>query len=165
MLLIVFSIKAAVFPLSAWLPDSYPTAPAPVTAVFAGLLTKVGVYAIIRTQTLLFPDSPLDDLLMWAALVTMMVGILGAVAQSDIKRMLSFTLVSHIGYMMFGVALAPRPAWPARSSTSPTTSPCRPRCSWSPDWSSAAPARPSLTGSAGWPGAARCWPSCSSCRP
>lgn len=106
MLLTAFSIKAAVFPLSAWLPDSYPTAPAPVTAVFAGLLTKVGVYAIIRTQTLLFPDSPLTDLLIWAALLTMVVGILGAVAQSDIKRMLSFTLVSHIGYMVFGVALA-----------------------------------------------------------
>ena len=66
MLLIAFCIKAAVFPLSAWLPDSYPTAPAPVTAVFAGLLTKVGVYAIIRTQTLLFPGGGLDDLLMWA---------------------------------------------------------------------------------------------------
>ncbi|MDQ2697714.1 MAG: Na+/H+ antiporter subunit D, partial [Actinomycetota bacterium] len=49
MLLVAFGIKAAVFPLSFWLPDSYPTAPAPVTAVFAGLLTKVGVYAIIRT--------------------------------------------------------------------------------------------------------------------
>jgi multicomponent Na+:H+ antiporter subunit D len=106
LLLTAFSIKTAVFPLSAWLPDSYPTAPAPVTAVFAGLLTKVGVYAIIRTQTLLFPDSPLTDLLMWAALLTMIVGILGAVAQSELKRMLSFTLVSHIGYMVFGVALA-----------------------------------------------------------
>src|ERR671920_1268242 len=105
MLLIAFSIKAAVFPLSAWLPDSYPTAPAPVTAVFAGLLTKVGVYAIIRTQTLLFPDGALDDLLMWAALATMLIGILGAVAQSDLRRMLSFTLVSHIGYMVFGIAL------------------------------------------------------------
>ncbi|HEU0214970.1 MAG TPA: Na+/H+ antiporter subunit D [Jiangellaceae bacterium] len=109
LLLTVFSIKAAVFPLSAWLPDSYPTAPAPVTAVFAGLLTKVGVYAIIRTQTLLFPDSPLTGLLMWAALLTMIVGILGAVAQSEIKRMLSFTLVSHVGYMVFGVALATAP--------------------------------------------------------
>ena len=57
MLLLAFGIKAAVFPLSAWLPDSYPTAPAPVTAVFAGLLTKVGVYAIIRTETLLFPGG------------------------------------------------------------------------------------------------------------
>jgi multicomponent Na+:H+ antiporter subunit D len=106
MLLIAFSIKAAVFPLSAWLPDSYPTAPAPVTAVFAGLLTKVGVYAIIRTQTLLFPGGALDQLLMWAALATMVFGILGAVAQTDIRRILSFTLVSHIGYMVFGIALA-----------------------------------------------------------
>jgi multicomponent Na+:H+ antiporter subunit D len=105
LLLITFSIKAAVFPLSFWLPDSYPTAPAPVTAVFAGLLTKVGIYAIIRTQTLLFPESPLTDLLLVAALLTLVVGILGAVAQTDIKRMLSFTLVSHIGYMLFGISL------------------------------------------------------------
>jgi multicomponent Na+:H+ antiporter subunit D len=108
LLLTTFAIKAAVFPLSFWLPDSYPTAPAPVTAVFAGLLTKVGVYAIIRTQTLLFPDSPLTDLLLWAALLTLVIGILGAVAQSELKRMLSFTLVSHIGYMMFGIALGTR---------------------------------------------------------
>jgi multicomponent Na+:H+ antiporter subunit D len=106
LLLTAFAIKAAVFPLSAWLPDSYPTAPAPVTAVFAGLLTKVGVYAIIRTQTILFPDDHLSSLLLWAAMLTMIVGILGAIAQSDIKRMLSFTLVSHIGFMVFGVALA-----------------------------------------------------------
>ena len=70
---------------------------------------------------------------MWAALATMMIGILGAIAQSDIKRMLSFTLVSHIGYMIFGIGAGhARPASPARSSTSPTTSPSRPRCSWSP---------------------------------
>ncbi|MEE6281784.1 Na+/H+ antiporter subunit D [Georgenia sunbinii] len=106
MLLVAFGIKAAVFPLHAWLPDSYPTAPAPVTAVFAGLLTKVGVYAIIRTQTLLFPDGRLDNLLLVVALVTMIVGILGAVAQQDIKRLLSFTLVSHIGYMIWGVAMS-----------------------------------------------------------
>lgn len=106
LLLTVFGIKAAIFPLSSWLPDSYPTAPASVTAVFAGLLTKVGVYAIIRLQTVLFPDSPLTDLLLWAALATMLVGILGALAQNEIKRLLSFTLVSHIGYMVLGVGLA-----------------------------------------------------------
>ncbi|MGU3501343.1 Na+/H+ antiporter subunit D [Mycobacterium sp. C31M] len=104
-LLVAFGIKAAVFPLSAWLPDSYPTAPAPVTAVFAGLLTKVGVYAIIRAHSLLFPGGGLDDVLLVAALLTMLVGILGAIAQNDIKRLLSFTLVSHIGYMVFGIAL------------------------------------------------------------
>ena len=79
-LLVAFGIKAAVFPLSAWLPDSYPTAPAPVTAVFAGLLTKVGVYAIIRAHSLLFPGGALDDVLMVAGLLTMLVGILGAIA-------------------------------------------------------------------------------------
>ena len=110
MLLIAFGIKAAVFPLSFWLPDSYPTASAPVTAVFAGLLTKVGVYSIIRTETVLFPGDRLDGLLMWVALLTMVVGILGALAQIDIKRMLSFTLISHIGYMIFGVAVGTQEA-------------------------------------------------------
>lgn len=107
-LLVAFGIKAAVFPLSSWLPDSYPTAPAPVTAVFAGLLTKVGVYAIMRTHTLLFPGGSMDSILMVAGLLTMLIGIFGAIAQSDIKRLLSFTLVSHIGYMIFGIALSSR---------------------------------------------------------
>lgn len=105
MLLIAFGIKAAVFPLSLWLPDSYPTAPAPVTAVFAGLLTKVGVYSIIRTETLLFPGGALNTLLSVVAALTLFIGILGALAQTDIKRMLSFILISHIGYMIWGIAL------------------------------------------------------------
>lgn len=104
-LLVAFAVKAAVFPLSSWLPDSYPTAPSMVTAVFAGLLTKVGVYAIIRSRSVMFPDGALDGVLMWAGLATMIMGILGAMAQNDIKRLLSFTLVSHIGYMIFGIAL------------------------------------------------------------
>ncbi len=105
MLLVAFGIKAAVFPLSFWLPDSYPTAPAPVTAVFAGLLTKVGVYAIMRTEMIVFPGDELGIPIMIVAALTMIVGILGAVAQADIKRLLSFTLVSHIGYMLFGIGL------------------------------------------------------------
>ncbi len=105
MLLVAFGIKAAVFPLSFWLPDSYPTAPAPVTAVFAGLLTKVGVYAIMRTEMIMFPGDELGVPIMIVAALTMIVGILGAVAQADIKRLLSFTLVSHIGYMLFGIGL------------------------------------------------------------
>lgn len=113
MLLVAFAVKAAVFPLSAWLPDSYPTAPAPVTAVFAGLLTKVGIYAMLRTQTLLFPGGDVDSWLMVLALATMVIGILGAVAQDDIKRLLSFTLVSHIGFMVFGLALGSSAGWTA----------------------------------------------------
>ena len=106
MLLVAFAIKAAVFPVSFWLPDSYPTAPAPVTAVFAGLLTKVGVYALIRTETQLFKDNDVNTLLLIVALATMIVGVLGAVAQAELKRILSFTLVSHVGYMVFGLAIA-----------------------------------------------------------
>lgn len=105
-LLIAFGIKAAIFPLAFWLPDSYPTAPAPVTAVFAGLLTKVGVYAIIRSQTQLFPFSSVDGLLLVVAAFTLIVGILGAISQLDIKRLLSFTLISHIGYLIFGIGMA-----------------------------------------------------------
>src|SRR5690606_37249223 len=106
LLVVAFGIKAAIFPVSFWLPDSYPTAPAPVTAVFAGLLTKVGVYALIRTETQLFASNSIDTVLLVVALATMIVGVLGAVAQAELKRILSFTLVSHVGYMVFGLAIA-----------------------------------------------------------
>ena len=106
LLLVTFGIKAAIFPLFFWLPDSYPTAPVAVTAVFAGLLTKIGVYAIIRTQTLLFGDDAFPgELLLVVAALTMVVGVLGAIAQDDMKRILSFHIVSQIGYMVFGLAL------------------------------------------------------------
>lgn len=104
LLLVAFGLKAAVFPLFFWLPDSYPTARSAVSAVFAGLLTKVGVYAIIRSQTLLFGDAH-RSLLLWVAGLTMIVGVLGAIAQSDVKRILSFHIVSQIGYMLLGVAI------------------------------------------------------------
>ena len=146
-LLVAFGIKAAVVPLDAWLPDSYPTAPSLVTAVFAGLLTKVGVYAIIRARTSVFTAGGLDTVLMWVALATMLVGILGAIAQSDIKRLLSFTLVSHIGYMIFGVSLGTARACPAPSSTPCTTFWSKPRYSW---WSDSLSARPAPRRYAAW---------------
>jgi multicomponent Na+:H+ antiporter subunit D len=106
MLVVVFGIKAALFPLYFWLPDSYPTAPTHVTAVFAGLLTKVGVYALIRTQTLLIPESDrAGTFLLIVAALTMLVGVLGAIAQNDVKRVLSFHIVSQIGYMVMGLGL------------------------------------------------------------
>jgi multicomponent Na+:H+ antiporter subunit D len=105
LMVVVFGIKAALFPLYFWLPDSYPVAPAPVTAVFAGLLTKVGVYAILRTQTLMFPDDTgvIGPVLLVLAGATLAFGILGAIAQNEIKRVLSFTIVSHIGFMIMGL--------------------------------------------------------------
>ncbi len=106
MLVVVFGMKAAVFPLFNWLPDSYPTAPTAITAVFAGLLTKVGVYALIRTTTIMLPSgSRPGALLLWVAGLTMVVGVFGAIVQTDIKRLLSFHIVSQIGYMIMGLGL------------------------------------------------------------
>lgn len=105
LLFMSLGIKAAIFPLFNWLPDSYPTAPTAVTAIFAGLLTKVGVYAILRTQVTIFgPEGPSAFVLVVAGL-TMATGAAGAIAQSDVKRILSFHTVSQIGYMIMGVGL------------------------------------------------------------
>ena len=104
LLLLAFGIKAAVFPLFFWLPDSYPTAPSSVSAVFAGLLTKVGVYCLIRVQTLLFPGE-LDGLVVVVGALTMLIGVIGAVSHKDMKRILSFHIISQIGYMVFGLGV------------------------------------------------------------
>ncbi|MEQ8840105.1 MAG: proton-conducting transporter membrane subunit [Acidimicrobiales bacterium] len=104
LLISVFAIKAALFPFFFWLPDSYPTAPVAVTAVFAGLLTKVGIYTLIRATTILDLDSARWVLVM-AATLTMVVGVVGAIVQSDIKRILSFHIISQVGYMVMGLAI------------------------------------------------------------
>jgi multicomponent Na+:H+ antiporter subunit D len=100
--LVVFGTKAAIFPLFSWLPDSYPTAPTTITAVFAGLLTKIGVYVLIRFFTLMELEQ-LGPLLLVVAGLTMIIGVLGALAQDDVKRILSFHVVSQIGYMIMGL--------------------------------------------------------------
>jgi multicomponent Na+:H+ antiporter subunit D len=107
LLLIAFGIKAAVFPLFFWLPASYHTPPAAVSALFAGLLTKVGVYAIIRVFTLVFSleGTATRDLLLGVAGLTMLSGVLGAIAQNEFRRILSFHIVSQIGYMILGLAI------------------------------------------------------------
>ncbi|CAN5653428.1 Na+/H+ antiporter subunit D [soil metagenome] len=105
--LVAFGIKAAVFPLFFWLPASYHTPPAAISAVFAGLLTKVGVYALIRVFTLVFTDDLglVDTILLVAAALTMIVGVFGAMVQHEFRRVLSFLIVSGIGYMIMGLAL------------------------------------------------------------
>jgi len=97
---IAFSIKAGLFPLFFWLPASYHTPPAPVGAVFAGLLTKVGVYALMRIFTLLFQSAPpaLFTLLLAMSVATMVIGLVAALNERDFRRILSFNLVGHIGY-------------------------------------------------------------------
>ncbi|PSL00670.1 multisubunit sodium/proton antiporter MrpD subunit [Murinocardiopsis flavida] len=105
MFFVVFGIKAAIVPMHFWLPDSYPVALTRISAIFAALLTKVAVYAIIRTQTLLFVRDDVTSVLLWVAIATMIVGILGALVQDDVNRVMAFALVSHIGFMIFGLGL------------------------------------------------------------
>jgi multicomponent Na+:H+ antiporter subunit D len=100
-----FGIKAGLFPLFFWLPASYHTPPVAVSAVFAGLLTKVGVYALIRVFTLIFTGMPeiTHPMIIWLSVFTMLTGVLGAAAQFEIRRVLSFHIISQIGYMTLGL--------------------------------------------------------------
>ncbi len=105
--LVAFGLKAGIFPLFFWLPASYHTPPVAVSAIFAGLLTKVGVYAMVRVFTLIFTGDMLftHGLLLALAGLTMASGVLGAMAQFDFRRLLSFHIISQIGYMILGLAL------------------------------------------------------------
>lgn len=105
--IVAFGIKAASFPFFFWLPASYHTPPVPVSAIFAGLLTKVGVYALIRVFTLLFRGDTgyTHEIILVLSGLTMLTGIFGAVTQNDMRRILSFHIVSQIGYMLMGLGL------------------------------------------------------------
>jgi len=107
MLLVAFGIKAALVPLFFWLPASYHTPPVAVSAIFSGLLTKVGIYALVRVFTLLFAEeaAAFQPLLLTVAALTMIMGVIGAVAQHDMRRLLSFHIISQIGYLVMGLAL------------------------------------------------------------
>lgn len=107
LLMVAFGIKAAIFPLFFWLPASYPTPPVAVSAIFGGMLTKVGVYALIRVFTLLFTQDVgyTHTILLVVAGLTMLVGVLGTVVQDEFRRILSFHIISQIGYMIMGLAL------------------------------------------------------------
>ncbi len=105
--LVAFGIKAAIFPLFFWLPASYHTPHSAVSAIFAGLLTKVGVYALMRVFTLIFIQDVnfTHYIILILSGFTMLVGVLGAAAQYDFRRILSFHIISQIGYMIMGLGL------------------------------------------------------------
>jgi multicomponent Na+:H+ antiporter subunit D len=102
-----FGIKAALFPLFFWLPASYHTPNITVTSVFAGLLTKVGVYVIIRFFTLFFVQDQTFwlNLFLIIAGLTMVVGGMAASTHYDTRRILSFHIISQIGYMIMGLGI------------------------------------------------------------
>jgi len=105
LLLVVFVFKAALVPLFFWLPDTYP-APAIATAtIFAGIMTKVGVYSILRVFTLVFggPSSYAAKWILPLAGFTMLIGVLGAICQLNYRRLLSFHIISQVGFMVMGI--------------------------------------------------------------
>lgn len=104
---LAFAMKAAAFPVNFWLPASYHTPRIVVAAVFAGLLTKVGVYALLRIFAMLMPDARvvLADLIALVAIATMIVGVLGAIAQTDVRRLLGYLVISGIGSVLAGLAI------------------------------------------------------------
>jgi multicomponent Na+:H+ antiporter subunit D len=105
--LLAFGMKAAAFPLNFWLPASYHTPPVITGALFGGLLTKVGIYALLRTLVMIFAAERLvlAGLIGWVAVATMLIGALGALAQSDIRRIAGFLVISGVGIMLAGIAL------------------------------------------------------------
>ncbi len=107
-LLLAFLAKSGAFPLYAWLPAAYHTLPAPVLALFAGLLTKVGVYAVLKATTDMLPGAMtpwLAEALGWVAAATMLLGVLGAAYHWDMRRILAFHIISQIGYILLAIAL------------------------------------------------------------
>ncbi|MGI5860538.1 MAG: proton-conducting transporter membrane subunit [Myxococcales bacterium] len=107
LVLVAFALKAALVPFFFWLPDSYPEAPLPSAALFAGLLTKVGVYTLFRAVPLISGPNPrpLLSVLLGISALTMLLGVLGALGRDTVRGILSFHIVSQVGYMVFGLAL------------------------------------------------------------
>jgi multicomponent Na+:H+ antiporter subunit D len=107
LLMAAFGIKAALFPLFFWLPAAYHTLPVPVSAFFAGMLSKVGVYALIRMFTLVFTTDLgiTHSVLLVTASLTMLFGVVAAASQMEIRRILSFHIISQVGYMVLGLAM------------------------------------------------------------
>jgi len=105
--ILAFAMKAAAFPVNFWLPASYHTPRIVVSALFAGLLTKVGIYALIRVSVMLFPFAreQLSLVIAIVAALTMLTGALGALAQTDTRRLLGYLVISGIGAMLAGIAI------------------------------------------------------------
>ena len=123
LLMVVFALKAAAFPVFFWLPDSYPIVPAGMNGYFAGLLTKVGVYSLLRLFVLCFrqpgAELVLEVLLVLSGL-TMLFGVLGALCQWEVRKILSWHIISQVGYMVMGIGLAASGADVAQAAVAAT---------------------------------------------
>jgi multicomponent Na+:H+ antiporter subunit D len=115
LLVVVFGIKAGLFPLYYWLPNSYPTLPTPLAALFAGMLTKVGVYVLLRVLGTVLPHDLhlVYRLLAVLAGVTMILAVLGAISRNFVRGILSFHILSQIGFMVLAIGFFTPLAWAA----------------------------------------------------
>jgi len=106
LLLVGFAIKGALFPFFFWLPASYHTPPPAVSALFAGLLTKVGIYSLIRIYTLFlhYYDYFWNPIILWMGILSMVIGVITATSQFDFRKILSFHIISQVGYVIIGLA-------------------------------------------------------------
>jgi multicomponent Na+:H+ antiporter subunit D len=102
-----FGLKSALVPFHAWLPDAHPSAPAPISAMLSGLLIKVsGVYALSRIFFNVFGmNAALSRVLMYTGTISIVVGAVIALGQNDIKRMLAYSSISQVGYIVLGIGL------------------------------------------------------------
>jgi multicomponent Na+:H+ antiporter subunit D len=109
-LIFAFGSKAALFPVYFWLPASYHTPSFTTSALFAALLTKVGVYALIRVFTLVYEveGTPFQPILVGGAVLTMLFGALGALSQQSLRRVLGYAIISSIGFVVLGLAIGTR---------------------------------------------------------
>lgn len=105
LLTVAFAVKAGVVPLVFWLPATYPALSGPVAAFFAGMMTKLGVFALLRTVPLLKVAAPLPEILVWAGAASAVLGSLAALSEYEVRRLLGFHIVSQVGYMVLGLGL------------------------------------------------------------
>lgn len=105
-----FAVKAGMFPVHVWLPDAHPVAPSPASALLSGVMIKAGAYGIIRTVYAIFgrglsDGAALNQTLLVLALITMMLGSAVAITQTEIKRLLAYSSIAQIGYVVLGVSM------------------------------------------------------------
>jgi multicomponent Na+:H+ antiporter subunit D len=110
--LVGLGIKMALFPLHTWLPDAHAFAPAEISALLSGIIIEVSTYALIRIIFSVFTLEfvklylPITTLISWVAAIAMIYGSVLAIAQYNLKRMLAYSSVANMGYIMLGVGLS-----------------------------------------------------------
>ncbi|MEM9558103.1 MAG: proton-conducting transporter membrane subunit [Acidobacteriota bacterium] len=105
MLVVAFSVKAGLIPFLYWLPATYPVLKGPVAALFAGMMTKLGVYALARTLPLFMRDTPIPSILVWVGAASSLIAVIAALSEFELRRLLGFHITSQVGYMVLGLAL------------------------------------------------------------